>query len=72
MTNIYTFSNAEQLLTKTEKNISELDNFYSIVLYLKSKEGTNSIKVHIIKYNKLYIKIILFLYKANLQKRVTE
>ncbi|NSA90891.1 hypothetical protein DZC18_005502 [Clostridium beijerinckii] len=45
--------------------------FYSIMLDVKSKGGTNSIKVHIIKYNKLCVKNTLFLYKANLQKRVT-
>ncbi|MBA8933636.1 hypothetical protein BCD96_003780 [Clostridium beijerinckii] len=45
--------------------------FYSIMLDVKLKGGTNSIKVHIIKYNKLCVKFTLFLYKANLQKRVT-
>ncbi|OOM26335.1 hypothetical protein CLOBE_32650 [Clostridium beijerinckii] len=30
--------------------------FYSIMLDVKSKDGTNYIKVHIIKYNKLCVK----------------
>ncbi|MVX67283.1 hypothetical protein GKZ28_26975 [Clostridium chromiireducens] len=30
--------------------------FYSVMLDSKSKDGTNSIKVHIIKYNKLCVK----------------
>lgn len=30
--------------------------FYIIMLDVKSKGGTNSIKVHIIKYNKLCVK----------------
>ncbi|NYC01433.1 hypothetical protein BCM20_001388 [Clostridium beijerinckii] len=33
--------------------------FYSIMLDVKLKGGTNSIKVHIIKYNKLCVKIYI-------------
>lgn len=43
--------------------------FYSIMLDVKSKGGTNSIKVHIIKYNKLCVKKIHCFYIRLIYKR---